>query len=184
MAAVVGLRCLRCGSRYDRRHYAQDCDNCHSQAPSNLVVEYDASFTVSRTKPDREAERGLWRYGDLLPVTENEAVTLGEGSSRLHRLGTIGRRLGLEGLFGKDETRNPTWSFKDRLACIAVSVAKKMGDRKYSAKTLLRVPVLSPEYSPKCMATAGPRIKMGSPTPSSLRRMASVSAVGSFGKEN
>ena len=127
MAVVVGLQCLRCGSRYHARHYAQDCENCHSQAASNLVVEYDASFAVSPAKPDREAARGLWRYGDLLPVTQDEAVTLGEGGSPLHRLGRIGRRLGLEGLFGKDETRNPTWSFKDRLACIAVSVAKKLG---------------------------------------------------------
>jgi threonine synthase len=69
----------------------------------------------------------LWRYGDLLPVTEAEAVSLGEGDSPLHRLGSIGRSIGVEFLFGKDETRNPTWSFKDRLACIAVSTAKKLG---------------------------------------------------------
>ncbi|HKS85244.1 MAG TPA: pyridoxal-phosphate dependent enzyme [Pseudolabrys sp.] len=127
MAAVVGLQCLRCGSRYDRRHYAQDCENCRAQAPSNLVVEYGASFAASRAKPGPDAGTGLWRYGDLLPVAKDDAVTLGEGGSPLHRLGKIGRRLGLEALFGKDETRNPTWSFKDRLACIAVSVAKKIG---------------------------------------------------------
>ena len=127
MAAVVGLQCLRCGSRYDRGHYAQDCQNCHAQAPSNLVVEYNASFSASRPKPNPEAGTGLWRYGDLLPVVEADAVTLGEGGSPLHRLSKIGHRLGLESLFGKDETRNPTWSFKDRLACIAVSVAKKIG---------------------------------------------------------
>jgi threonine synthase len=127
MAAVVGLQCLRCGSRYDRLHYAQDCQNCHSQTPSNLVVEYEASFAASRAKPGPEAGKGLWRYGDLLPVSESDAVTLGEGGSPLHPLNTIGRRLGLKNLFGKDETRNPTWSFKDRLACIAVSVAKKIG---------------------------------------------------------
>jgi threonine synthase len=127
MAAVVGLQCLRCGSRYDRLHYAQDCQNCHAQTPSNLVVEYEASFAASRAKPGPEAGKGLWRYGDLLPVSESDAVTLGEGGSPLHPLNTIGRRLGLKNLFGKDETRNPTWSFKDRLACIAVSVAKKIG---------------------------------------------------------
>jgi threonine synthase len=118
---------LRCGSRYDRLHYAQDCENCHAKAPSNLVVEYDASFNAARAKPGLDAGSGLWRYGDLLPVAEADAVTLGEGSSPLLRLGKIGRRLDVETLFGKDETRNPTWSFKDRLACIAVSVAKKIG---------------------------------------------------------
>ena len=40
MAAVVGLRCLRCGSRYGPLDYAGDCPKCHPQAPSNLVVEY------------------------------------------------------------------------------------------------------------------------------------------------
>lgn len=127
MAAVVGLQCLRCGSRYDRLHYAQDCENCHVQSPSNLVVEYETSFAASRAKPSLDAGKGLWRYGDLLPVAETDAITLGEGGSPLHRLSKIGRRLGVESLFGKDETRSPTWSFKDRLACIAVSVAKKIG---------------------------------------------------------
>ena len=127
MAAIVGLQCLRCGSRYGQRQYASDCPKCHSHAPSNLVVEYEGSLTAPRPKPSAQAGSGLWRYGDLLPVTEAEAVSLGEGDSPLHRLGSIGRSIGVEFLFGKDETRNPTWSFKDRLACIAVSTAKKLG---------------------------------------------------------
>jgi threonine synthase len=73
-----------------------------------------------------QGSRGLWRYGDLLPVSESEAVTLDEGGTPLHALATIGRSVGVEALFGKDETRSPTWSFKDRLACIAVSTARKM----------------------------------------------------------
>src|SRR6185437_15047956 len=101
MAAVVGLKCLRCGSRYDRLHYAQDCESCHVQSPSNLVVEYETSFAAPRAKPSLDAGKGLWRYGDLLPVAETDAITLGEGGSPLHRLSKIGRRLGVEGLFGK-----------------------------------------------------------------------------------
>ena len=127
MAASVALQCLRCGSHYDRRHYARDCENCHALAPSNLIVTYEPSLAVRRAKPGPDAGNGLWRYGDVLPVSEAEAITLGEGGSPLHRLGKIGRRLGLDALFGKDETRNPTWSFKDRLACVAVSVAKQIG---------------------------------------------------------
>ena len=125
MAAVTGLRCLRCSSYYPARHYASDCPSCHQQAPSNLVVEYERP--VQPPPRDCKAGSGLWRYGDLLPVTQAEAVSLGEGATPLHRLETIGRSIGVDCLFGKDETRNPTWSFKDRLACIAVSVAKKLG---------------------------------------------------------
>jgi threonine synthase len=126
MAAVVGLRCLRCGSRYGPLDYASDCPKCHPHAPSNLVVEYETPLT--RPRPDASAPGGgLWRYGDLLPVIGAEAVSLGEGGSPLHRLRSLERNIGVSSLFAKDEARNPTWSFKDRLACIAVSVAKKLG---------------------------------------------------------
>jgi threonine synthase len=126
MAAISGLRCLRCGALYGPLQYAGDCPNCHADAPSNLVVEYGDGVIGPRPKPDAAIGRGLWRYGDLLPVTESEAVSLGEGGTPLHRLDKLERSLDLAQLFGKDETRSPTWSFKDRLACIAVSAAKKM----------------------------------------------------------
>src|ERR1700733_4593249 len=125
MAKIVGLRCLRCGSCFGVRDYVSDCPKCRNEAPSNLVVEYDDMQTRSRSRPSG-ADRGLWRYGDILPVSINEAVSLGEGGTPLHRLSAFGKHLGLDRVFGKDETRSPTWSFKDRLACIAGSTAKKM----------------------------------------------------------
>lgn len=127
MAAVVGLECLRCGTRYHERHYASDCPRCHQEAPSNLVVSYDDAYLAARSRPVLWSGPGLGRYGDLLPVAGTDVISLGEGGSPLHELKRAGRRFGVEHLFGKDETRSPTWSFKDRLACIAVSVAKTMG---------------------------------------------------------
>jgi len=91
------------------------------------MVVYDGALRTARAKPAADAERGMWRYGDLLPVDQAEGVRLGEGGSPLHRLDRAGGDIGVANLFGKDETRNPTWSFKDRLACMAVSSAKKMG---------------------------------------------------------
>jgi threonine synthase len=91
------------------------------------MVAYDEGLRAPRDKPSAGADRGLWRYGDLLPVNTAEGISLGEGGSPLHRLERAGRGIGVNHLFGKDETRNPTWSFKDRLACLAVSSAKKMG---------------------------------------------------------
>lgn len=127
MANVVGLQCVRCAARYPAIHFAEDCPACQPTAPSNLMVVYDEALRTPRAKPDADAGRGLWRYGDLLPVSEAEGVSLGEGCSPLHRLDRTAAGLGLTHLLGKDETRNPTWSFKDRLACIAVSSAMKMG---------------------------------------------------------
>jgi threonine synthase len=129
MARVTGLRCLRCGAWYTPDHYADDCARCRSEAPSGLVVCYDDAIHAQRAKPRPGTEGGLWRYGDVLPVAESEAVSLGEGGSPLHRLHRLAETLGLASLLAKDETRNPTWSFKDRLACIAVSTAKRIGSR-------------------------------------------------------
>jgi len=130
MAKVAGLRCLRCSSSFGVLDYAGDCPNCRNEAPSNLVVAYDDTDAAFRPRPRPRpsgADRGLWRHGDMLPVSRHEAVSLGEGDTPLHRLSSLGKELGLDGLLAKDETRNPTWSFKDRLACIAVSTAKKLG---------------------------------------------------------
>lgn len=127
MALVLGLDCVRCGARYSADHFAEDCPACRPATRSNLMVSYSDAMRSSRPKPTAQAGHGLWRYGDLLPVDQSEGVSLGEGGSPLHRLDRIGADLGLPHLYGKDETRNPTWSFKDRLACIAVSSARKMG---------------------------------------------------------
>jgi threonine synthase len=126
MAKVLGLQCVRCGVQYPPEHYADDCPACRPVARSNLTVVYE-SLRTPRAKPSATAGRGLWRYGDLLPVNQGDGVTLGEGSSPLHRLERAGAAIGVAQLFAKDETRNPTWSFKDRLACMAVSSAKKLG---------------------------------------------------------
>jgi threonine synthase len=127
MAKVIGLECVRCGTLYPPEHYAEDCPKCRQEASSNLAIVYDASVRKPREKPT--LGNGLWRYGDVLPVERGAAVSLGEGGSPLHSLPRIGREIGLPNLFAKDETRNPTWSFKDRLAAVAVSAAKQMGAR-------------------------------------------------------
>jgi threonine synthase len=127
MAEVIALECTRCGARYPADHYAEDCPECRPAVRSNLSVVYADSLRTRRPKPPACAGRGLWRYGDLLPVSEAEGISLGEGGTPLHRLVKAGRTLDMENLFAKDESRNPTWSFKDRLACLAVSAAKRMG---------------------------------------------------------
>jgi threonine synthase len=127
MAIALGLQCVRCGAHYPADHFAEDCPACRPVARSNLVVVYDKALRMRRAKPTADAERGLWRYGDVLPVDQAAGVRLGEGGSPLHRLDRAGSGIGVANLFGKDETRNPTWSFKDRLACMAVSSAKQMG---------------------------------------------------------
>lgn len=126
MAKVLGLQCVRCAALYPADHYAEDCPACRPVVRSNLAVAYEPALRTPREKPTG-ADRSLWRYGDVLPVTKADGVSLGEGGSPLHALRSVGEAVGMSRLFGKDETRNPTWSFKDRLACMAVSTARQMG---------------------------------------------------------
>ncbi|MCC6777739.1 MAG: pyridoxal-phosphate dependent enzyme [Hyphomicrobiales bacterium] len=129
MATVTGLQCLRCGAPYPADAFADDCARCRPEAPSGLVVCYDRAVRSRRDKPAAGGRNSLWRFGDILPVAESRAVSLGEGGSPLHTLHALGGVLGLAALLAKDETRNPTWSFKDRMACLAVSTAKQLGAR-------------------------------------------------------
>jgi threonine synthase len=77
--------------------------------------------------PDRDALPGspnsLWRYDQFLPLDAADAVTLGEGMTPMIAVDGFGHGV----LRVKDESRNPTWSFKDRLATVAVSWAKSIG---------------------------------------------------------
>jgi threonine synthase len=127
MSYAKGLRCLRCQRLYPLSHHDRDCFACHAEAPSGLAVDYDPKMLVPR--PAIPTSQGLWRYGDLLPVDASDAVTLGEAGTPLLPMPRIGAALGVEQLFIKDETRQPTGSFKDRLACIGVSAARAMGAR-------------------------------------------------------
>ena len=120
-----GLRCLRCGLAYALDQHAQDCAACRPSARSNLSVTYPAGATPP--KPPRGAERSMWRWEATLPVARAAAVTLGEGGTPLVSLPRAAAALGLREVWAKDETRNPTWSFKDRLASAAVSSAKALG---------------------------------------------------------
>jgi threonine synthase len=90
----------------------------------NVHPVYDLSqdVTVDPAAP------GLFRYRRLMPLRDHDApVSLGEGSTPLLPVSRIGRDLGLSSLFIKDETRGPTWSYKDRLAAVAITRARASG---------------------------------------------------------
>lgn len=70
----------------------------------------------------------MWRYRELLPIGDGEEpVTLGEGATPLVPLPYVGPQLGLDALYAKDESQNPTGSFKSRGMSVAVTVARRLG---------------------------------------------------------
>ena len=126
MTAFTGrLRCPRCGSSAEPDAAFDGCRVCAADGVAvNIHPEYDPGVDLS---PDPEAP-GLFRYQRLLPLPEGVVpISLHEGNTPLLHLQRLGASIGHCELFLKDETRNPTWSYKDRLAAVAVTRAVSDG---------------------------------------------------------
>jgi threonine synthase len=98
------------------------CEKCF--AP--LEVQYNfEDIHVTRDEISKRP-KSIWRYKELLPLNNYESVIdLGTGLSTLHKAENLGKHLGLSNLYIKDDTVNPTNSFKDRPASVAISKAKE-----------------------------------------------------------
>jgi len=100
-----------------------------------LQVDYDYQRLSERQKPRMVKKKGIgiWKYKEFLPIQDySKMISLHEGGTKLLRCKRLGRRLGIEKLYVKDETTNPTGSFKDRPISVAVTKAKE-----FSAKTMV-----------------------------------------------
>ncbi|MCC6180048.1 MAG: threonine synthase [Chloroflexi bacterium] len=130
MTAPTGLTCLRCGTGYPPEDIVTGCVRCRSEGhPANLRPEYPASAmrAVQDARGFDPDERGVWRYHALLPVGLAHAIWLGEGETPLIHASALAGSVGLDTLYLKNETRNPTGSYKDRMAAVLVARAKEVG---------------------------------------------------------
>jgi threonine synthase len=126
---VTHLECGACGLRHEARRLQNLCEECGKP----LLVRYDLERAArSLTKESlRTRAADLWRYREVLPVERDEhIVSLGEGWTPLLRARRLGAQLGLDQLYIKDESQNPTQSFKARGMATAVSMALELGARK------------------------------------------------------
>ena len=156
------LECSRCGRAFDAAQLQTFCADC--QAP--LLARYD--LAAARRSLDRDAfgrrGRGMWRWHELLPVLDQaNIVALGEGDTPLLHLPRLGAELGLSRLMVKEESLNPTGTFKARGLSAAVSKAQELGVRRliiptagnaggalaaYAARAGLRAAVFMPRDTP------------------------------------
>ena len=129
--AFEGLSCIRCGTRYpaDFTIDSSGCPACRPETPANLAVEYSQRSRQARQWPPSYGLPGFGRFASFMPVAEDRLVTLGEGNTAIVAADHAARELDIAGLFVKDESRNPTWSHKDRFSCVAVSHARSIGAR-------------------------------------------------------
>ncbi len=117
------LKCRECGREYSlTKLYA--CEDCFG--PLEVVYSYD-SIQLDR-QSFKNRPKTVWRYFELLPVSDKtKIVDLGAGYTKLQKCDRLAKTLGLKKLYIKDDTVNPTNSFKDRPATVAVSKAREFG---------------------------------------------------------
>src|SRR5262249_4171680 len=127
---LTHLVCSACGTVHDARQLQNLCSKC--QKP--LLAQYDLAAVaraLSRETLRTRSDKSLWRFRELLPLPQNvDPVSLGEGGTPLLRAPRFGGQVGLSNLWIKDESLNPTQSFKARGMSVAVSMAKYLGATK------------------------------------------------------
>lgn len=125
---VTYIYCSSCAKRREPGRLYNLCD-----CGKPLMVAYDldrAQETFTRESlAGREAN--LWRYKEVLPVeNETNCLSLGEGMTPLIKAERLGHQIGMRALYIKDESLNPTASFKARGMAVAISMAKELGVQK------------------------------------------------------
>jgi threonine synthase len=126
-----GLQCRGCGARFPlaAQHACYECFG-------PLEIWYDAEALAAVTREQIEAgPKSIWRYAGLLPAGQEPAqrVTLDPGFTPLVRAEALAAEIGLRApLWVKDDSANPTHSFKDRVVSVALTAAKALGFTRYA----------------------------------------------------
>ena len=153
------LKCAACKKEYPLSAINTFATCCNQP----LVVAYDCSLGALE-KPLPYAQHNMWRYAAMLPVAnENNIISLGEGMTPIFPLHKLADRFGFADLLLKDESFNPTGSFKARGLSVAVSKAKEFGITQciiptagnaggalaaYCAKADIKCTVVMPRHTP------------------------------------
>ena len=121
MSFVIGLKCRECEGVYPKQPLA-GCEGCF--APLEVDYDYEGISRALSRETIASRPKNLWRYRELLPIDENPIVGLASGATPLIRAPRLGRALGVNELYIKNDSVNsPTLSFKDRVTAVAINKA-------------------------------------------------------------
>ena len=154
---VTKMVCSQCGRLHDHERIQRVCTRCGS----TLLVQYDLESLKSILPQSRFQGGGntLWRYDAVLPVEKKDFITLGEGYTPIFQL----KQLHTDSLWLKEESLNPTGTFKARGMAVAISKARNLGITDvvvpsagnagaalsfYCARADMRAHVIMPEDTP------------------------------------
>ncbi|MEO6135420.1 MAG: threonine synthase [Ginsengibacter sp.] len=157
---VTRLECSACGKIYDAHELQTFATCCNKPLLVNYDLENAPPKSVLKNRP-----LNMWRYYELLPVLdENNRVCLGEGFTPIVKVEKAAKTYGFTDVFIKDESYNPTGSFKARGLAMAVSKANELGITEcivptagnaggamsaYCAKAGMKAVVVMPSITPK-----------------------------------
>ena len=120
MTHITCMRCRECGREFPVEPL-NVCDYCFGP----LEISYDYA-SIARSVSRKSIEKGplsMWRYHDFLPVEAEDAVDMGTGMTPLIKAKNLGRALGLKNLYIKNDSVNPSYSFKDRPVSVTATKA-------------------------------------------------------------
>lgn len=125
MGYPKGLRCKECKKEYPKEPISV-CEYCFG--PLEVDYDYDKIKQVVSRESIEAGPKSMWRYKDFMPIDEDPKVGLNVGFTPLVRAKNLAKALGLNNLYIKNDSVNhPTFSFKDRVVCVAVSKAIEFG---------------------------------------------------------
>ena len=156
---LQNLQCSKCGKTYN----PEEINTFSSCCTKPLSANYDLADGFSKSNINQH-DNTMWRYHNILPVLHKQnIVSLGEGMTPVLQLNTLGEIFALPQLFLKDESLNPTGSFKARGLSMAVSKAKELGITSciiptagnaggalsaYCAKAGIEATIIMPKHTP------------------------------------
>lgn len=156
------LACKECGKIFAIQQVNTYCQDCH--APLFTVYDLEGIRKSIHREEITARSWGMWRWHELLPVfDQSNCVSLGEGDAPLLGVPNLGSSLGLSSLYIKDESTNPTGSFKARGIAAAIAKAKELGVTKviiptagnaggamaaYAARAGMRAHIYMPKDTP------------------------------------
>jgi len=129
---VLCMSCVSCGEEHSVDDMFFRCTRCNEP----YTVNYDLSklSQILHNKSFQKREWDVWRYHELLPINNKvNMISLMEGGTPLIKSTTLAKELGIKELYLKDETRNPTWSYKDRGTAVGVSKAIEVNAKAVAA---------------------------------------------------
>jgi len=157
------IECFLCHKKTDEKINNTVCRHCGG--PLDVVYDYDYLSAQMNSYVMRNTPPKVVKYLDFYPLKKrDDLTTLGEGATGLHHAVKLGKKLGLEKLYIKNEGLNPTGAFKDRGSFVEINKAKELGYKTvcvastgnmaasvsaYCAQTGLSCYVFVPENTPR-----------------------------------